>query len=270
MSIKDVLALALRLEADEPALRAASMIAGRFSAHATALVLTVHAASVYAPHEAPLSQVLEDLVAGERSAAVVERRRIERWIGQAPRAMEIRDLLIENALQRKEVLTHARAADLSIMTRGHAQHEDHARAELLEALLFGSGRPVLLMPPGWRGERLCDTIMICWDGKREAARAVADAMPFLRDARDVVLTTIDAPSENIAAHLASHGVKVRINAVEAMERTDAEALLDVSLVIGPDMIVMGAYGHSRAEEFLLGGVTRALTRTAPAPLLLSH
>jgi nucleotide-binding universal stress UspA family protein len=277
MAFKDILALAIRLEDDEPALRAAGSMAMRFEAHATVLILAVHAASNYAPETATLSRVLEDLAAGARGMAARERRRIEAWLNEVPHRFEIRDVLIENALLRREVLAHARRADLSIVTRAVS---DHAHGDLLDAVLFGSGRPVLLMPPDWRGEGLFDTVVIGWDAKREAARAVHDALPLLRLAREVVIATVDAkpssaghgamPGKDLAAHLARHGVKVRVNNIDGMGRSESAALLDCAIAVSADMLVLGAYGHSRAEEWLLGGVTRELTQTSPIPLFLSH
>lgn len=280
MAIKDILALAIRLEDDEPALRAAALLAARFEAHATALILAVHVASSYAPEIAPLSRVLEDLAAGARSKAATERRRIEYWLKDLQHDFEIRDLLIENALPRREVLAHARRADLSIVTRASAPGSERAHAELLEVILFGSGRPVLLMPPNWRGERLFETVVIAWDAKREAARAVHDALPLLSLARDVVIATVDAkpsseghgatPGKDLAAHLARHGVAVRVDNIDGAGRSEGRALLDCAIAVDADMLVLGAYGHSRAEEWLLGGVTRELTQASPVPLFMAH
>lgn len=280
MAIKDILALAIRLEDDEPALRAATLLAGRFEAHATALILAIHAASTYAPEIAPLSRVLEDLASGARGVAARERRRIEAWLNEVPHQFELRDLLIEHALLRREVLAHARRSDLSIVTRAAAPESDRAHGDLLDAVLFGSGRPVLLMPPEWRGEHLFNTVVIGWDAKREAARAVHDALPLLRLARDVVIATVDAkpssdghgltPGKDMAVHLGRHGVTVRVNNMDGMGRSEGRALLDCAISVGADMLVLGAYGHCRAEEWLLGGVTRELTQTSPTPLLLAH
>ena len=280
MAIKDILALAIRLEDDEPALRAAALLAARFEAHATALILAVHASSSYAPEIAPLSRVLEDLAAGARSTAATERRCIERWLNDLRHDFEVRDLLIENALPRREVLAHARLADLSILARASAPGSDRAHAELLDAVLFGSGHPVLLMPPNWRGDRLFDTVVIGWDAKREAARAVHDALPLLSLARDVVIATVDAkpssaghgatPGKDLATHLARHGIAVRVNNIDGMGRSEGRALLDCAIAVGADALVLGAYGHTRAEEWLLGGVTRELTQGSPVPLFMSH
>jgi len=104
VSIKDILAVAIRLEDDEPTLRAAALLARSFEAHATALILAVHAASTYAQEVAPLSRVLEDLAAGARGVAALDRSKIEAWLDESSHKFAIRDLLIEHALLRREVL----------------------------------------------------------------------------------------------------------------------------------------------------------------------
>lgn len=280
MSFKDILALAITLEADKPALRATGVLAAKFEAHASALILGVHAASVFAPQVAKLSEVLEDLAAGARGAAGREHAKIVEWLSHAHRGFETRKIIIEDALFRKEVLAHARRTDLTVLTRSRPDGEDRAHAELLDAVLFGSGRPTLLVPTGWGGDRLGECIVIGWNATREAARAVGDAMPLLRQARDVVIATIDAipgdgghgpaPGKDLAAHLARHDVKVRVNNVDGMGRSEGRALTDVCLAVGADLVVMGAYSHSRAEEWLLGGVTRELTSASTFPLFMSH
>jgi nucleotide-binding universal stress UspA family protein len=138
----------------------------------------------------------------------------------------------------------------------------------------------LLAPPGWAGESLTDRILIAWDAKREAARAVADAMGLLAKAREVVIATIDAvpseaghgpvPGKDLAVHLERHGVNVRVNNVDGMGRSEAGALMDEAAALDANLIVMGGYGHARAQEWLWGGVTRDLTQTASTPLFLSH
>jgi nucleotide-binding universal stress UspA family protein len=202
------------------------------------------------------------------------------WLSREHCRFETRKLLIEDALLRREVLAHARRADLTVMTRPQrdAQHKAHLR--VFEAVLFGSGRPILLAPPGWEGEGLGRRVVIAWDAKRESARAVADALPLLRISQEVVIATVDAipgngghgpaPGKDLAAHLARHGVNVRVNNVDGMGRAVSAALMDEAAAIGADLIVLGGYGHARAQEWLLGGVTRDLTEEAPIPLLLSH
>jgi nucleotide-binding universal stress UspA family protein len=280
MSFKDILAIAMSLDADKPALRAAALLSAQFEAHATALVIGVHAGSDYAEPVAKLSEVLEDIALGARGATEREHTRIAEWLARAHKHFETRKLVIEDALLRREVLAHARRADLAVMTRPHADAQEEAHERVFEAVLFGSGRPVVLTPPGWAGESLSDRILIGWNARREAARAVADALPLLRTAREVVIATIDAipsdgghgpaPGKDLAIHLERHGVDVRVNNVDGMGRTEAGALMDEAAALDANLIVMGGYGHARAQEWLWGGATRELTQAARTPLFLSH
>jgi nucleotide-binding universal stress UspA family protein len=280
MSIKDILALAISLDADKPALKAAALLSAQFEAHAAALVLGVHIGSDYAEPVATLSEVLEDLARGAHNAAAREHARIAEWLARRHKHFETRKLVIEEALLRREVLAHARRADLTIMTRPNAGAHKEAHEHVFEAVLFGSGRPVLLTPPGWEGESLTDRILIAWNAKREAVRAVADALPLLARAREVVIATIDAipsdgghgpaPGKDLAVHLERHGVNVRVNNVDGMGRTEAGAIMDEAAAFDANLIVMGGYGHARAQEWLMGGVTHELTESARTPLFLSH
>lgn len=280
MSFKDILAIAISLDADKPALRAAALLSAQFEAHAAALVLGVHPSSDYAEHVATLSQVLEDIAQGSRGRAAREHERIAEWLSRRHKHFETRKLVIEDALLRREVLAHARRADLTIMTRPAPEAHEEAHLHVFEAVLFGSGRPVLLAPPGWAGESLSDRVLIGWNATREAARAVADALPLLHAAREVVIATIDAiprdgghgpaPGKDLAVHLERHGVNVRVNNVDGMGRTEAGALMDEAAALDANLIVMGGYGHARAQEWLMGGATRELTEQARTPLFLSH
>lgn len=280
MSFKDILAVAISLDADKPALKAAALLSAQFEAHAAALVLGVHVGSDYAEPIASLSDVLEDLARGARNAAAREHARIAEWLQRRHKNFETRSLVIEDALLKREVLAHARRADLTIMSRPKAGAHEEAHEHVFEAVLFGSGRPVLLAPPGWEGDSLTDRVLIAWNATREAARAVADAMPLLAKARDVVIATIDAvpsdgghgpaPGKDLAVHLERHGVNVRVNNIDGMGRTEAGALMDEAAALDASLIVMGGYGHARAQEWLLGGTTRELTQYARTPLFLSH
>ena len=148
---------------------------------------------------------------------------------------------------------------------------------LMEALLMDSGRPLLIVPAGqdvFRARR----IILAWDGSARAARAAADALPFLRvaEAVDVVSVTgeKDLPGtvsgEGIARHLARHGVAATTVNVEAQDGDVAQALRNAADRSGADMIVMGGYVHSRLREMMFGGVTQSLLRQSPVPLFMAY
>lgn len=273
-----ILAPVITLEDDEAALNAAAEIAHKFETRATALIVTVDLASAFAGTESAFSEIALDISKGSRSHAAVERGKILAWLERAPHAFEVRDVTVEDAVDSNELLAHARMADLTIMARA-VSHERAHRA-MLERVLFKSGRPVLLVPSAPRQDRRWERIIIGWNAKDEAMRAVTSALPLLQRAREVVIATVDAvpsksghgeaPGRDLAALLAGHGVLVEVRNLDSMGRSEARALLDEAAGFGADLLVIGAYGHSRAREFLFGGVTRELLAASPLPLLLAH
>lgn len=167
----------------------------------------------------------------------------------------------------------ARLFDLTIVpSYGHAETRSVA-----EALVFGSGRPVLLLPSEGH-DRFFEKVVVAWDGSRGATRAVHDALPILERAGsvDVVAVSGDkaipdsASLEGITAHLERHGVKASPNVEPATGRDAGSVLLDFADRAGAGLLVMGAYGRSRIREFILGGATQTILTTTRLPVLLSH
>jgi nucleotide-binding universal stress UspA family protein len=147
-----------------------------------------------------------------------------------------------------------------------------------EGVLFESGRPVIFVPFIQKGGVTLDRVMICWDGSRAAARAVADALPFLKKAKQVEIVIVsekpnkkdEIPGADLGQHLARHGLTVEIKHITAPDISVASAILSYVADSGTDMIVMGGYGHSRLREFVLGGVTRGMLESMTVPVLISH
>ncbi len=277
MSYKDILTPVVELSFDEAALSTAGALAQRFEAKAAVLVASVNVGSIYAARTHPLSAVLEDVARGARSQAKQEHDRISAWLKRQAHEFELRNLTIEEAAGLDQVVAHARAADLTVITR--PLEHDPARRALLEDILFKSGRPILIIPDEWRRERW-DTVVIGWNAKAEAVRAISGAMPLLKRAKRVVVATVDAmpsaaghsqrPGHEIAAHLARHGAPVEVRNIDGMGRTEAKALLDEARAVDADLMVLGAYGHSRARQLVFGGVTRDMLTGSPIPLLMAH
>jgi len=148
---------------------------------------------------------------------------------------------------------------------------------LIETVLKDSGRPLIVVPRG-RGTFNASQIVVAWDGSAKAARALNDALPFLRTAGSVDIVVItgekdlaDAvPGTEIAPHLVRHGVKVTVRDLPAERGDVAQTLRNAAIQSGADMLVMGAYVHSRLREFVLGGTTQSLLKSSPVPLFLSY
>lgn len=148
---------------------------------------------------------------------------------------------------------------------------------LIEAVLTDSGRPLIIVPQGheaFAGDR----IVIAWDGSAKATRALNDALPLLRPASQVELISVigekdlahTVPGAEIAPHLARHGVNVNVLALPAHNGDVAETLRNHARLTRADMIVMGAYVHSRLRQVMLGGTTQSLLKNCPVPLFLSY
>src|SRR4249920_3572574 len=171
----------------------------------------------------------------------------------------------------------ARRFDLSIL--GQPEPEQPALDRLIvEAALFDSGRPILVVPYIQRNGLRLDRVLLCWDGSRSAARAAADALPFLRRAKVVEVVTVasepaksdEMPGADIAQHLARHGVTVELKRIVTAETDVASTILSHAADRSADFLVMGGYGHSRLREFILGGVTRDILASMTIPVLMSH
>ena len=146
-----------------------------------------------------------------------------------------------------------------------------------ETLMFESGRPTLLVPQDAAPSQF-QHLMIAWDGSRVATRAVADARDFLRLAKTVTIAVVTdektLPEENpglkLVDYLGRHTIKATVALVQAQGRPIGRALQDHGLEIGADMMVMGAFGHSRMRDFVMGGATTGILRDLKLPVLLSH
>jgi nucleotide-binding universal stress UspA family protein len=170
----------------------------------------------------------------------------------------------------------ARRHDLSIVRQSNG--EQYAEDLIIEAALFGSGRPVLIVPYIQTQGLKLDRVLLCWDGSRHAARAFADAIPLLERSRNVEVITITTKDDNkgeisgadIAHHLARHRLKVDLRRIVVADTDVANTILSHAADSSADLIVMGGYGHSRLREFVLGGATRGMLSAMTVPTLMSH
>jgi nucleotide-binding universal stress UspA family protein len=147
-----------------------------------------------------------------------------------------------------------------------------------EGVLFESGRPVIFVPYIFKGAAKLDRVMVCWDGSRAAARAVADSLPLLKKAKQVEIVIVasgrpksdEVPGADLGQHLARHGLKVDVKRITSPDIDVPSTILSYAADSSADLIVMGGYGHSRLREFVLGGVTRGLLESMTVPVLMSH
>ena len=170
----------------------------------------------------------------------------------------------------------ARFRDISVVPL----RDDGAEQEIAERLIFESGRPVLIFPAEGKRELRpsIETVAVAWDSSRPSARAVADAMPLLERAREVrFFTVVDDKAikdaglgDTLAKHLARHGVEATMEDIRSGGRSIGGVFESYVDEHKADLLVMGAYGHSRMREFILGGATDNMLTRPPTWVLLSH
>ncbi len=172
------------------------------------------------------------------------------------------------------LVDYARLRDLTIVPVPESYDQWYA-----ETVIFGSGRPTLILPETPRARPFeLGTVVVAWDFSRVAARAVSDALPLLERARKVRVVTVTNEKsldtkhsgEELAKNLSRHGIDVVLDKVDADGRSIGKVLETYTLSHQVDVLVMGAYGHSRWREFILGGATKSLLSKPPLPILLSH
>ncbi len=176
---------------------------------------------------------------------------------------------------------HGRYVDLIVL--GQADPDDTQGVlfrPLPEEVALAAGRPILVVPYAGSWREIGRRVLVGWDASREATRAINDAMPLLAGAQTVAILAVDpaddprdygeVPGADIALHLARHGVKATVETTVSAGIGAGNALLSRASDLEADLLVMGAYGHSRVRELLLGGATRTILESMTLPVLMAH
>ena len=179
-----------------------------------------------------------------------------------------------------EIIAHGKSADIIIASATDPAEVSGVELDCIERVLVGAGRPLLVLPRGNEHRLDLDRIVIGWNGGREAARSVFDALPLLQAAKSVDVVCVDSkneervtpeqPGRRIVATLQRHKVKAEARTMESGGESAGKALLKHTVEIDAGLLVMGAYGHSRLREFVFGGATRHVLDDMTRPVLMSH
>ena len=272
MSIQNILVHCDNSWACASRLLMAMRLAERFNATLT---------GYYSPHH--ISPIV--FAEGSPVAYNTERQRIENdteeirsnFAQVAARSAVDATLYCDQAPMFEGLSRAAHFTDLVVIGQ-HNPDDAKCRANGLAAhAALTSGVPVLVLParetPPPPEFVLGRHIAVAWNATRESARALHDSLPFLLDAEDVHVLSVDTPDANVTSvrtQLKARGVRARAHEIASRERDVDVTLLEEGAALGVDFYVLGAYGHSRLREFILGGVTRGLLLDADVPLLLSH
>jgi nucleotide-binding universal stress UspA family protein len=264
---------------DAPVLDAAIALALREDAHLDVVALGVEPVTIEAVPMAAAQIVIES----GRAEAEDQATRLAAW-ARARLPAELRNTVEPRLAQGMSLgMAAARAArfsDLTLAARPYGRGRNGFSSALIEGLLFGGGAPLLVVPDaGCDMSRPFGRILLAWNNTDEALRATRAAMPFLRKAGRVDIVVIDPPVHGadradpggeLSLWLARHGIRAEVAVMARTEPRIADVLLRVARDKGADAVVMGAYGHSRLREAVLGGATRDMLAEVALPLILAH
>ena len=281
MTIRDIL---VHLDQGPGALariELAARLAQRHAAHLVGLFVVDVPLPLFIGGEVGGAAVAAELLTELRDAALADANDLEpRFQERLSRDSIPGEWRQPEGITPAQIALHGRYADLLVVGQGDAQGAGPMPGLAAEAALFGSGRPVLVVPHTWAGGTVGKRVLIAWNASREASRAVHDALPLIAGAESVTVLTINAeataeghgeePGADIARHLARHGLKVTARRVAGSEMAAGDIMLNEASDLGADLLVMGAYGHSRLREVVLGGATRTILASMTVPVLLSH
>jgi nucleotide-binding universal stress UspA family protein len=210
--------------------------------------------------------------AGDKLEAEITQR-----LARLSKPVELRRYDILDGSAGDVAAREARAADAFVALRpnGAPQEPEY----LLESVLFGSGRHIFVVPNRRPTKAKFDRVLVAWNGTRECARAVGEALPYLHKAEEATVVVVDEEpraelkavlGKDVVDHLRHHGVETALRHVSIRNRSVGATLIAEARRVNADLIVMGGYGHSRLREWLLGGATYELLHKAPVPLLIAH
>ena len=260
----------------KPGLDVAIALAERCNAHLTAVYVDPAPLAPELMEMSTASVLLESIAQQEAEWAAIARKKFE----DAVRVSNIQSSFEHGTGPRFTSLsTHARYSDLLVLTQD-GENSQPRLSGFADNVLLDCARPVLMVPYVGAPAPVDGTAIVAWSGTRESARAVNDALPLLSLAREVQVVVIqpkntplrdtDLPGAGLCAHLARHGLNVEAKVLHGEGVSTGNLLLSHAADVSANLIVMGAYGHSRLREMILGGVTQQLLEEMTVPVLMSH
>jgi len=279
MTIKTILACLTDARSAKSVLSAAALIARRHDAHVIGLH-TVEALSVYPGVALHVPDIVFTEFGRSQVAQSAEIKEIfETAYHTKEFAHEWRLLQSQSETAAERIMESAHCADIVLMASADPNADTPAHARLLESVIRDAGRPVLVVPHDFSGDHLGENIVLGWNGTREAVRAAHDALTLLHagDCAHILRVNdhshdagLKATSSDLAAAFDRHGIETTL-VERSWERPGVAAALNrEAMERGADMVAVGAFGHSRAYDLVIGAATRDLLRQAKVPVLFSR
>ena len=280
MSYKTILVSLNDISRSNTVLALAAGMAAKHEAHLIGLYV-IPAPRIYpavSAHVTPI--VLNETKIFFEEKADQSRKAFEKATSAAGVEVEWRRISSDSPYIADGVIEHGLQADVLLISQRNDQGNDGIEPEFCERVVMESGRPVIVVPQSGEFNEIGEHVVVGWNASREATRAVFDAMPMLEGSGETRLIWVDPqkqseksgnlPGAEMAATLTRHGVRSIAEAMPTDGIDSGDALLNRASDLGADLIVMGAYGHTRLREFVFGGATRTMLDQMTVPVLMSH
>jgi nucleotide-binding universal stress UspA family protein len=210
----------------------------------------------------------------EEENAAASKSKLESLAAKVDKQVEV---IVEEGYAPDIINHHALAADIVVVGQGDPDEENNTQSRYIaEEIVVSSPRPVLIIPAAGNYRNFGKHVMVGWNNTRESSRALHEALPFLKLAEKVTLLSVNAAEDeedetkHILAHLERHSIKAEYKSGRWPDLSVGDAILDALVDYSADMLVMGAYGHSRLREMILGGATKNILEHMTAPVLFAH
>lgn len=279
--IKDLLVPITETAGDGNALSAAIALASTYGAHLSVVQPIRLPLPIPGPWGITPDLMLSEMYADVRADGATKAAKLRAQLEKENISWEVRVDEAQLVEPPRAMARQARYADLSVMTAPNPVAKDGPMARAhFSAMLFESGRPLLVVPPHHPIELPFRHVVVAWKPTRESARALHDALSLLDGAVTIDIVTVDPevsevehgadPGVDIATHLARRGLQVNVITIPRAGQRVATALLRHAAESDAQLLVAGGYGHSRLREWVLGGTTRELLHAIHLPILFSH
>jgi nucleotide-binding universal stress UspA family protein len=279
--MKDFLAISDGGSEDEPRFVCAEALASRFNGYITVAVVTELPPLQIAAVDPGISVPFDDV---ERDAALARgaelKSKVERRFQQHSPSVNVSGVAETPELLDQAVGKIARTHDLCITTLPTGKHDSKLCNLILDGILIGGGRGLLGLPPGSKCNATFERVAIAWNGSRECSRAVSQAMPFIKKAREVSVVLVDPPlrkagedfrpGDDIISHLKCHDISASLARVSRGELHTSEAILAEVTRSKAELLVMGAQAKGGILQWFQGTTSREVFAAAPIPLLMAH
>ncbi len=279
MPYKSLLTVLTDTSIADAALRQIIALARAQDAHAEALCLGVDRTQTGYYYAGASAMILQETLTRAHEEASAIRAHAQKVLESSDVRWSAEDGVAQIADIGRHMAYHARFSDLVIAPRPYGENRGAETEAIVEAALFEGRAPVMVVPDDYEGQGNPKCVLAAWNESPEAMTAIRRALPFLRNAERVHVVVIDPPRHGpersdpggrLSQMLARHGVKCEIDVLSKTMTRVSDVLNRHATDISADMVVMGAYGHSRFREAILGGATRNMLEQASVPVFLAH